>query len=40
MSKEFEHFFKCFSAIGDSSVENSLFSLHTVFNCVIWVVEV
>ena len=26
MSKDIEHFFKCFSAIRDSSVENSLFS--------------
>ena len=26
MSKDVEHFFKCFSAIRDSSVENSLFS--------------
>jgi hypothetical protein len=25
MTKDFEHFFKCFSAIRDSSVENSLF---------------
>jgi hypothetical protein len=26
MTKDAEHFFKCFSAIWDSSVENSLFS--------------
>jgi hypothetical protein len=26
MNKDFEHFFKCFSAIHDSSVENSLFN--------------
>ena len=26
MTKDFEHFFKCFSAIQDSSVVNSLFS--------------
>ena len=26
MTKDVEHFFKCFSAIQDSSVENSLFS--------------
>jgi hypothetical protein len=26
MTKDFEHFFKCFSAIQDSSVENSLFN--------------
>jgi hypothetical protein len=26
MTKDFEHFFKCFSAIRDSSVINSLFS--------------
>ena len=26
MTKDFEHFFKCFLAIRDSSVENSLFS--------------
>ena len=26
MNKDVEHYFRCFSAIGDSSVENSLFS--------------
>jgi hypothetical protein len=26
MTKDFEHFFKCFSAIQDSSIMNSLFS--------------
>jgi hypothetical protein len=31
MSKDAEHFFKCFSAIQDSSVENSLFSSVSIF---------
>ena len=34
MTKDFEHFFKCFLAIGDSSVEKSLFS--SVPNFLIW----
>jgi hypothetical protein len=39
-TKNVEHFFKCFSAIGDSSVENSLFSsvpyLDSLFRSVLW----
>jgi hypothetical protein len=36
MTKGVEHFFKCFSAIHDSSLENSLFSSVPLFNRVIW----
>jgi hypothetical protein len=35
MTKDAEHFFKCFSAIPDSSVENYLFSSVTQSNCLI-----
>jgi hypothetical protein len=31
MTKDVEHFVKCFSDIQDSSVENSLFSLYPIF---------
>ena len=35
--KDFEHFYRCFSAIQDSSVENFLFSsVYPIFNRVIW----
>jgi hypothetical protein len=40
MTKNVEHFFRCFSAIWYSSVENSLFSLYPIFNRVIWFSEV
>ena len=36
MTKAVEHFFRCFSAIRYSSVENSLFSFHYIFNRIIW----
>jgi hypothetical protein len=36
--KSFEHFFKCFSAIQDSSVVNSLFSSIPHFFLFDWVV--
>jgi hypothetical protein len=36
MIKDVEHFFRCFSAIHYSSVENSLFSSVPYFNKVIW----
>ena len=41
MNKNFKHFFKCFLAIWDSSVENSLVLFPTVFkNWFTWVVGV
>jgi hypothetical protein len=36
MTKDFEHFFKCFSTIQGSSVENSVSSHAPFFNWVFW----
>jgi hypothetical protein len=41
MTKDFEHFFRCFSAIQDSSVVNSLFSsIPPFFDWVVYVLVV
>jgi hypothetical protein len=39
VSKEVEHFFKCFSAMEDSCIENSLFSYvpHFLIELLCWV---
>jgi hypothetical protein len=40
VTKDFEHFFKCFPAIQDYSVENSVYLYTPVLNWVIWAVGV
>ena len=37
MTKDIRHFFRCFSAIQYSSVENFCLSLYPIFNRVIWI---
>jgi hypothetical protein len=37
MTKDVEHFFRCFLAIRYSSVENSILALFPIFNRIIWI---